>query len=577
MDIPRTEHPRPDFKREKWMNLNGSWNFSFDDEDKGTREKWFCKNRLENKILVPFAFQSEKSGIGQKGFHDIFWYQREIEVPREWTFNGRILLHIGAFDYHGILWINGAKASEHFGGYSPWTIDVTELFTRGKANIVIRGKDSQDKSQPRGKQSWEPESSGIMYTRVSGIWQTIWLEHVPFCYIKSVHVVPFLNPDGISLDFQLSGTLPKGKIIATVLEEGREIAKGEALPEQNKASIKIEIPKAKRWSPEEPFLYGLHFKVLSGTKLLDEVQSYTGIRTIERKGRELLLNEKPIRFKSVLDQGYFPGGIYTAETGEEIKKDVELIKKLGFNGARKHQKPEEPLYYYWCDRLGLLVWGEMGNAWEFTQESCEALEKQWKEVMRRDWNHPCIIAWVPLNESWGIPEVENATEQQEFMVKMARLTREMDPSRLVVDNSGWRHMDTDIIDLHPYTGDPEKMKQILEELVNTGDAKEHYKPKVWVGGAKDGGQPIVISEYGGIAIKPGEEKPENGSWGYGKNAQNPEELVKRFCELTKSILDNPSIAGYCYTQLTDVEQEQNGLLHFDRTPKAPFKDFASCQ
>jgi beta-galactosidase/beta-glucuronidase len=575
MSIPRPEYPRPDFVRSDWINLNGPWAFDFDDQDRGIRESWFQPRKFSKKIVVPFPFQSNLSGIGEKGFHDVFWYRRRIDVPAEWTRSGRILLHIGAFDYHGMLWINGAPAGGHKGGYTPWDVDITELFKKGKADIVIRGFDSQSKSQPRGKQHWEPESSGILYTRTSGAWQTIWMEHAPYCYIKSFHIVPALNPDRLAISFNLWGKTPKAKISAVVYDREKEMVAGEARIDDCSASLELEIPNAKRWSPDDPFLYDLRFQLYSDNQLIDEVKSYAGIRTVGREGRQILLNGKPVRFKGVLDQGFFPDGIYAAPTEAAIKRDVKLTKQLGFNGARKHQKVEDPLWYYWCDKLGLLVWGEIGNAWEFTPESCNALALEWQEAVRRDWNHPCIIAWVPINESWGVPEVKEKKEQQDFQASMAKMTRELDPTRLAIDNSGWTHIDTDIIDLHPYTQDPERMTSLLKELLTTGQVGDLYDFPVWAGEGKDEGQPIVISEYGGIGLIV--EKKEEKDWGYGNLAQTPEELVQRFRELTQAILANPDIAGYAYTQLTDVEQEMNGLLTYDRKPKAKTKEFANAQ
>lgn len=575
MNIPRPEYPRPDFVRKNWINFNGTWAFEFDDEDKGIREAWFQQREFSKKIVVPFPFQSELSGIGEKKFHDVFWYRRQIDVPMDWTHSGRILLHIGAFDYHGMLWIDGAYAGEHKGGYTPWDIDITELFKKDRADIVIRGLDTQSKSQPRGKQHWELESSGILYTRASGAWQTIWLEHVPYCYIKSFHIVPALNPDRLGISFDLWGKTPKVKIAVTVSDEEKAIVTGEILVDDGVAAMELQIPNAKRWSPDDPFLYNILFQLYSDNQLLDEVKSYAGIRTVRRKGRQILLNGEPIRFKAVLDQGFFPDGIYTPPTEEAIKKDVELTRQLGFNGARKHQKVEDPLWYYWCDKLGLLVWGEMGNAWEFTPESCNALALEWPQAVRRDWNHPSIIAWVPINESWGVPEVKDKKEQQDFQVRMAKLTRELDPSRLVVDNSGWTHIDTDIIDLHPYHQEPEKMTALLEEILTTGKGEQNYPVPVWAGEGKDEGQPVVISEYGGIGLII--ENKEEKDWGYGNLAQTPEELVQRFRGLTQAILANPDIAGYTYTQLTDVEQEMNGLLTYDRKPKAKMDNFAQAQ
>ncbi len=349
--------------------------------------------------------------------------------------------------------------------------------------------------------------------------------------------------------------------LAFAISDGeREVnAKELSLP-GDEAALELEVPDARTWSPDDPFLYLVTFRLFENDRQKDDVRSYTGIREVRCRGREILLNDQPIRLRGVLDQGYFPGGIYTPEDEETIKRDVELIKQLGFNCARKHQKVEDPGWYYWCDRLGVLVWGEMPSAWEYTPESREALLHELPEMIMRDWNHPCIMAWVPINESWGVPEVAENKEQQAFLARLVRLTREIDPTRLVVDNSGWRHIDTDIIDLHYYTAVPSEMSALLEELLQTGRADTTFEPPVWVGHGKDCGQPFVISEYGGIALEHDveREKKAGAAWGYGRAASSPEDLAERFLCLTRAILENPGIAGYVYTQLTDVEQEKTG-------------------
>lgn len=579
MSLPRPEYPRPELVRPDWMNLNGPWSFEFDDEDQGIREGWFERPSFSRTIQVPFPFQAALSGIGETGFHDVFWYHREVEVPAAWRERGRLLLHVGAFDYRGQLWVNGKKAGQHQGGYTPWTVDVTDFARQGRLNLVFRGVDTQSKSQPRGKQHWELSSSGIMYTRVSGLWQTVWLEPVPDSYIRSLRIVPELNPDRIRLSVEVEGPTPKGRVACSVRDAHQEVAREEAAVKDGNAEMEIVIPSARRWCPNDPCLYDLHLALLSGSESVDRVRSYAGVREIRTQGRQLLLNGRPIRFKSVLDQGYFPGGIYTAASDEDYKRDIELVRAMGFNGVRKHQKVEDPRWYAFCDRLGLLVWGEMGNTWEFTPEARDALRQEWQEVMRRDWNHPCIIAWVPINESWGVPDVQRDREQQQFQADMARLTRRMDPTRPVVDNSGWHHVDTDIVDVHPYVDEPAKLGALLDELRATGSGGEHYPTEVWVGGAAYEGQPIVISEYGGIALEADTEpaKGAGGGWGYGRHAASGEQLLRKFEALTREILRRADIAGYTYTQLTDVEQEVNGLLTFDRRPKVPVEELARAQ
>jgi beta-galactosidase/beta-glucuronidase len=578
--VPRPEYPRPDFVRERWMNLNGHWDFEFDDGDDGISLGWFCNPEFEQEIIVPLPFQAAKSGIGDTGFHDVFWYHREVKIPSDWQSNGKVLLHIGAFDYKGTLWVNGNLVGTHQGGYTPWTSDITEYLEGSSTSIVIRGVDKQEKGQPRGKQHWECEPSGIMYHRVSGAWQTIWLEPVAKTYIESVRIIPALDPDRLTIKVNIAGATSNCHLSVTVQSGNTEVSKGEGTVSSAETSLDLIIPNANRWSPSSPFLYDVHFRLSSGHEVIDEVKSYAGIRQVSRQGRNILINGEPIKFKAVLDQGYFPEGLYTPASDQEIHRDVELLRALGFNGARKHQKVDDPRWYYWCDRLGVLVWSEMPSAWEYSTEVRDAFREEWPAVIRRDWNHPCIIAWVPFNENWGIPEVVESKDQQDFLRETVTTTRTMDPTRLVIDNSGWCHLDTDIIDIHNYSETPDEIKtQITAMLGPDTEPDSKNTPPLWVGDGQDKGQPIIISEYGGIAV--GIDKAPDGDqgivWGYGKPAANAQELVTRFNSLTLAIMENPDISGYCFTQFTDIDPEMNGLLTFLRQPKAPLALFARTQ
>lgn len=412
--VPRPEYPRPQFARKDWLSLNGEWDFTFDDEDVGEEEQWYradTKGLFSQVIQVPFAFQSKLSGIEDPSFHDVVWYRRTFEVPEGW--NGkRIVLHFGAVDYLAKVWVNGQLVAVHEGGHTPFQADITPSLIKGNNTIILRAEDfSRDVTLPRGKQYWLEQSAAIFYTRTTGIWQSVWLEPLSAVHLSKTMMTPDIDRNEIRLRTFLQGfkSADPLKLRITVSYDGEVIAEDQYMIKNAEQLRAIGLGDfadhglGRLWSPEHPNLYDIQFQLLRNEEVIDEAASYFGMRKVSIENGKLCLNNRPYFQRLVLDQGYFPDGILTAPTDEELKRDAQLTKEMGFNGVRKHQKTEDPRFLYWCDKLGLLVWSEAANAYEYSEEYVRRFTKEWQEIIERDYNHPCILTWVPLNESWGFP------------------------------------------------------------------------------------------------------------------------------------------------------------------------------
>lgn len=574
--IARLEYPRPQFVRSQWLSLNGEWDFCFDDHNEGEQARWYQAESnapFTQNINVPFAFQSKLSGINDPSFHDVVWYRKSFAVPNEW--NGkRIVLHFGAVDYIAKVWVNGQLAAIHEGGHTPFQADITSFLSGTDNVIVVRAEDfSRDVTLPRGKQYWREHSASIFYTRTTGIWQSVWLEPLSAEHLHKVMLTPDIDRNEIRIRTFIEGynSSENFKLQVNVSYEGSPVAEDvySVTSAQQLRSIGLndftEHGFGRLWSPEHPHLYDISLRLLRGDVCVDEVDSYFGMRKVSVEAGKWCLNNRPYYQRLVLDQGYFPDGVLTAPTDEDLKKDVEWMKELGFNGVRKHQKTEDPRFLYWCDKLGLLVWSEAANAYEYSEEYVRRFTKEWQEIIDRDYNHPSIVAWVPLNESWGIPNALADKRQQQHGLAMYHLTKSLDETRLVVYNDGWEHMTTDMLTIHDY----ESRQEVLEQRYSSVESTLKFMPAgkpLFVGGASYQGQPIIISEFGGIAYK----KSEWEGWGY-SGADNEEDFLKRLKAVLDPMFSSPVIQGYCYTQLTDVEQEINGLLTYDRQLKAPLE------
>src|SRR5215211_7608253 len=448
-EVPRPEYPRPQFVRSIWFNLNGEWEFAFDDADEGLSQGWQDGRPLPLRINVPFGYQTELSGINDKSIHEVVWYARSFELPDEF-YKRDLLLNFGAVDYSCTVWVNGQEVGHNRGGHVPFQFDIAPYLKSGLNRLTLRVEDRQDPEQPRGKQSFTGLPEGIDYYCTTGIWQTVWLEPVPPIRIEELRVITHAKRNLFELTVFLHAPSSAWRIEVEVLEEGKRVAFAEDQTAVATGRLAITIPYAKLWSPESPHLYDLQVRLYDGKNLLDEVGSYIGLRGIELRDGKILINGKSTYLKMVLDQGFWPEGYLTAPSDEALQTDIGWIKMFGFNGVRKHQKIEDPRWLYWCDRLGLLVWTEMAAFWEDTALSRERLRREWQEVVRRDVNHPCVVAWVPFNESMGLRDLDTDGGAQAYVAAVVADTRAIDATRPVVDNSGWSHVDTDIADSHHY-------------------------------------------------------------------------------------------------------------------------------
>jgi len=582
--VPRPEYPRPQFRRKDWTNLNGEWSFAFDDSDTGLAKSWQSVtpedlhsdgSPFDREIVVPFCYQSKLSGIGETAFHDVVWYARTFEYTP--AGDECLLLHFGAVDYRATVWVNGAQVASHEGGHTPFSADVTHALTGGDNVLIVRAEDpSRDVTIPRGKQYWKEKSEGIFYTRTTGIWQTVWLEPVNRRRLDTLRLTPDVDTASVHVEVSVKGIAPGMSLRATVELDGDRVLEDtisvrSSLVERTLPLLRrgeapdtphlAHRPGASLWSPEHPNLYDLRLELLGGgDEVLDSVDSYFGMRKIEVKDGKVFLNNGPLYQRLVLDQGYFPEGILTAPTDEDLRRDVELAKEMGFDGARKHQKVEDPRWLFWADTLGFLVWGEMANAYQYSPGYVRRMTAEWQEAVMRDYNHPCIVAWVPMNESWGVPNLASDPSQTEHLLALYHLTRSLDPTRPVVSNDGWEHAITDLCNTHDYR-DAKALTKSYATPESAVAAEPADRP-IYVPGYAYRGEPILITEFGGIAFSGDEE-----GWGYSTVA-DADEFLERYEALIAALLSCEPVQGFCYTQLTDVEQEVNGLLTYDRRPKA---------
>lgn len=562
--MPRPEYPRPQFVREDWVNLNGTWSYEFDFSRSGMDRRLFESEGFEGSITVPFAPQSELSGVGFKDFIPEMWYHRTLSVPDGWA-GKRIILHFGAVDYIASIYIDGKIAGRHWGGSSSFDVDITRLVNPGQEHdLVVRVEDDERSGQyAKGKQCGRYDTFGCEYTRTTGIWQTVWMEPVPMTGLKDAYIVPDLDQSRFMVEPSYYG-LEAGQQLRVKILDGDKVVSQKTVPASSQSSVDLPVKKVKTWSPESPFLYNVELEVLSadGT-VTDKVLSYAGMRKVHIEGNRIFLNNEPVYLRLVLDQGFYPDGVWTAPSDDALKHDIELSMAAGFNGARLHQKVFEPRFHYWADKLGYLTWGESASWGANINNPLSARNflTEWEETVVRDRNHPSIIMWTPFNETWEHPEDREAAREACRMVSdVYELTKNLD-YRPCHDVSGNYHVVTDVFSVHQYMQNPDDLKAWLAPVdghVRQTDL-EHREVEY-------DGQPYLVDEYGGIKWVDGQEYSEI-SWGYGDAPKTLEEFYERLEALTDVILGYGHICGYCYTQLTDVEQEQNGIYNYDRTPK----------
>lgn len=560
-------YPRPLCRRDSFINLNGEWNFVFEEGGAGEREpfqKAFPKDCL--KINVPYCYQSKLSGINDQRRCDTIWYHKDVQFDRK--DNQRVILHFDASDYLTYVFVNSKLVGTHKGGYASFEFDITDFLINNSASITVRCDDTYNIRQPRGKQKWKDKNFGCWYQEVSGIWKSVWAEVVEDAYIQRVRFTP--KKGGVA-QVELTTNKVEKDLTANIVFflHGNVVAKKSAKLQQNVTNVDVLLDEVEYWSLEKPTLYEVKISLSTG----DEITSQFGYRFISTKQGKIYLNDEELFMRLTLEQGYYPDGIYTFKDEKEIVDEIKLIKDAGFNGLRMHQKVEDDRFYYMCDVEGLLVWSEMPSCYEFDDEMVENVTREWQEVIAQHYNHPSILVWTPCNESWGVPGIVHNKEQHEFLDSIYDLTKKYDPTRLVVSNDGWEHCMTDLLTLHNYIQEPERYKEefidILEDIVINN--KKLYKDQNFVPFA-DGysyqGQPILIDEFCGIGFNV--DKVDDG-WGYGNQVKSVEEFYKRYGELVRLTSECKLVAGWCMTQISDVYQEVNGLVTLDRRQKFDLK------
>ena len=553
--IPRSEHPKPQFRRESWLNLNGEWGFEIDNGRSGkARGLSEPGAALAGRITVPFCPQSKLSGVEHKDFMLGVWYRRTVTLS-EAQVSGRVVLHFGAVDYRCEAFVNGTSVGTHKGGYVSFQFDVTDAVHAGENVVTVYAEDDErDPMIPRGKQSEEFFSHGCDYTRTTGIWQTVWLEFTPKTHIEKVKFYPNVDEGSLWIAANLQG---EGTLFVTARYEGRVVGQASVPSRSGLVQLALSLSEVHLWEVGCGRLYDIELSYGE-----DVVYSYAGLRSVRLDGRKFLLNGKSVFQRTVLDQGFYPDGIYTAPSDAALVRDIELSLACGFNGARLHEKVFEERFLYHCDRLGYLVWGEYPN-WGLDHTRPEAVFSvlpEWLEELDRDFNHPAIIGWCPFNETW---DRDHRKQDDEVLRAVYLATKSVDPTRPCIDTSGNYHVATDIYDVHDYEQDAALFREHYDALKNGGELWDQVNHRgTGVRQQYDGELPVFISEYGGIGWALDEK-----AWGYGNMPKSPEDFIARFRGLADAILDNPKIMGLCYTQLTNVEQEQNGLYTYDREPK----------
>ncbi|NHC15928.1 glycoside hydrolase family 2 protein [Motilibacter deserti] len=570
-------HPRPRLTRDDWVDLCGDWAFAYDDAGTGVEQGWPERAEpFDRTIRVPFPPESPASGIGDPGFHPVVWYRRAFS--RSLAPGNRLLLHFGAVDYRASVWVNGHLVATHEGGHTPFSADVTPVLVDGEQqHVVVRAEDRPlDLQQPRGKQDWQPEPHAIWYARTTGIWQPVWLEEVPATRVERVAWVPDVDRSTLQLSVRVCRQDDRPlRLRVRLALHGELLSDDEYAVLGDEVDRTITLPQAGMtlgrhemlWGPEHPNLIDAELHLSDADGVIDRVGSYTAMRTVRAGDGRFLLNGQPYFLRLVLAQGYWPESHLAAPSEEAMRREVELVKSLGFNGIRLHQKIEDPRFLYWCDRMGLLVWAEMPSAYEFSRRSVERVTAEWMEVLERDCSAPCVIAWVPVNESWGVPSLRESAQQRDFVRALYHLTKSLDPTRPVIGNDGWEQVVSDIITVHDYSSQGGALRDRYGDRGAVENTLQYTQPgyrSVLLPGASRGDEPVMVTEFGGITYDVGGEVE---AWrGYGAVTQ-PEQLAARYEELVSALLDSPALTGFCYTQLTDTVQEKNGLLTEARKPK----------
>lgn len=573
------DYPRTQFVRDNWENLNGAWDFAFDDAHCGEREGWYKDFKGNMAIQVPFTYETKMSGIQDESRHDQIWYRRSFQVDGSRLEKENYKLHFEGSDFITKAWVNGQYVGDHRGGYARFSFDITDVVRDGENELVVKVEDSFDMQQPRGKQRWIDKNFDCWYVQTTGIWKTVWSEYVPKISLKSVKMTPNLQEHSLELEYEVEAPenimgedllvaasvsfkgVPVTKVI-TAVTAGHVETKADVFLRNNNFGLEWGV---RTWSPEDPNLYDVKFQLLYQGNVEDTVASYFAMREIRIDGSNILLNGHPIYQRLILDQGYWKDSHLTPPSEEALIEDIDKIHALGYNGLRKHQKIEDERFLYWCDVKGMLVWSEMAAAYQYSDYAVSEFVSEWMEIVKQNYNHPCIITWTPFNESWGVSQIETRKIEQNFTEAVYYLTKSLDKYRPVIVNDGWEHTISDIITLHDYeeVGDVLKARytECKDEIMST-EVYHSSGKSAFANGYEYKGQPVIISEYGGIAFN-----NDDSGWGYGNKVNSKEEFIKRFDEITTAVKEIPYVCGFCYTQVSDVQQEINGMMDMERNFK----------
>ena len=571
------DYPRPQFVRKEWHNLNGDWDFAFDDKNCGEREEWFCSGFPTGmKIRVPYSYQTSASGVKRAERHDYIWYRKEVLRPA-CSADSRLILWFEGSDYITKVWVNGIYIGKHEGGYCRFCFDITDAALRstGTYTLTVKCEDTYDAAQPRGKQKWMEKPYGCWYVETNGIWKTVWTEVVSADRIGRMKFTPNKATYCVDFDAEITGDCRGLELVTQVSREGRLVAENTLVIVRDRFSYSIDLSddqaqfKIEWWSMAHPALYDLKFVLKRDGKAIDEVGSYFGFRAFYAQKDTLVLNNGPTYLKMVLEQGYCRDSGMTYPDEESIVHELELIKKLGFNGVRMHQKIEDERFFYYADILGIATWVEMPSAYEYRDATVDKATAEWQEIVHQHYNHPSVLAWVPINESWGVPRILNNCREQHFTQALYHLTKSYDPMRPVISNDGWEHTESDIITLHNYEQCPEIFGEFYRDLDKTLSGENISDYVQWRLPFAEGhgyrGQPVMITEFAGIGF---DTEQTDGGWGYGSQVRTKAQFAERLSALVRAVRENKRICGFCVTQITDVEAEINGLCNADRTPKA---------
>lgn len=572
------DYPRPQFVRDNWENLNGIWDFKFDDENCGEQEQWFKTFKSELTIQVPFTYETKLSGIQEESRHDNIWYHKTIQVDGTRLKKNNYIIHFEGSDFVTKLWVNGQYAGSHKGGYARFSFDITKLIKDGTNHLTVKVEDSFDMQQPRGKQRWINQNFGCWYVQTTGIWKTVWTEYVPKISLKQVKMTP--NLEDYSLEVEYNVNIPEPMLNGNFMVEAAVYFEGQLINKtltsvmsehiETKVDLFVKKPDGmewtvQTWSPEEPNLYDIEFSLINKGEIFDKAGSYFAMREIRIDGPNILLNGRPLYQRLILDQGYWEPSHLTPPSEDALIEDIDKIQALGYNGLRKHQKTEDERFLYWCDVKGMLVWSEAPATYQYSDYAVHEFTTEWLEIVKQNYNHPCIITWTPFNESWGISRVETKRTEQHFTEAIYHLTKSIDKCRPVIVNDGWEHTVSDIITLHDYEEAGEVLKARYTEYQNEIMTTEVYHSNhksAFANGYQYKGQPVIISEYGGIAFN-----NDDSGWGYGNKVNTKEEFIQRFDSITTAVKELPYVCGFCYTQVSDVQQEINGLMDIERNFK----------